>query len=96
MRLIRPSGTLECPDSEVRAGRLIRLSFAIRYPLRVMALYRGWEAPLAKEPTGVYKHDGGRPPLRRKIAGKSRRELRDLGRRGGDQAAQASAGTAIN
>ncbi len=55
------------------------LSFGIGYTLRVLALYRGWEAPLAKEPTGVYRHDDGRPLLGRKIAGKSQRELRDLG-----------------
>ena len=72
------------------------ISFAIGHTLRVMALYRGWEGPLATEPTGVCKHDDGRPLLRRKIAGKSRRELRELVRRVGDQAAQASAGTGTN
>jgi uncharacterized membrane protein YeiH len=55
------------------------VSFIIGYTLRVTALYRGWEEPLAKEPTGVYKHDDGRPLLGRKIAGKSQRELHDLG-----------------
>ena len=45
----------------------------------VVALYRAWEAPLAKEPKGVYKHDDGRPMLGRKLAGKSVREMRDLG-----------------
>jgi hypothetical protein len=55
------------------------ISFAITFTLRMIALYRGWEEPLAKEPAGVYKHDDGRPLLGRKIAGKSRRELRDLG-----------------
>jgi hypothetical protein len=45
----------------------------------MLALYRGWEEPLAKEPSGVYKHDDGRPLLGRKLAGKSQRELRDLG-----------------
>jgi hypothetical protein len=55
------------------------ISFAVGYTLRVTALYRGWEEPLAKEPAGVYKHDDGRPPLGRKIRGKSQRELRDLG-----------------
>ena len=55
------------------------ISFAIGYTLRVLALYRGWEEPLAKEPAGVYKHDDGRPLLGRKIAGKSQRELHDLG-----------------
>ncbi|WP_344059290.1 trimeric intracellular cation channel family protein [Microbacterium pumilum] len=55
------------------------ISFVIGYTLRVVALYRGWEEPLAKEPAGVYKHDDGRPLLGRKLAGKSERELHDLG-----------------
>ncbi|MDL9979535.1 trimeric intracellular cation channel family protein [Microbacterium sp. ASV49] len=55
------------------------ISFIIGYTLRMVALYRGWEEPLAKEPKGVYKHDDGRPLLGRKIAGKSERELHDLG-----------------
>ena len=55
------------------------VSFVIGYVLRMLALYFGWEEPLAKEPAGVYKHNDGRPLLGRKIAGKSERELRDLG-----------------
>ena len=55
------------------------IAFVIGYGLRVLALYRGWEEPLAKEPKGVYLHDDGRPLLGRKIAGKSARELKDLG-----------------
>ena len=55
------------------------ISFAAGYALRVIALYRAWEEPLAKEPAGVYKHDDGRPMLGRKLTGKSQRELRDLG-----------------
>lgn len=55
------------------------ISFAVGYTVRVLALYRGWEEPLAKEPKGVYMHDDGRPLLGRKIAGKSERELKDLG-----------------
>jgi hypothetical protein len=47
--------------------------------MRTLALYRGWEEPLAKEPAGVCVHGDGRPLLGRKIAGKSQRELRDLG-----------------
>ena len=38
-----------------------------------------WEEPLAKEPTGVYKHDDGRPMLGRKLKDKSKRELDYLG-----------------
>jgi uncharacterized membrane protein YeiH len=55
------------------------ISFAAGFTLRVVALYRGWEEPLAKEPAGVYQHSDGRFLLGRKIAGKSQRELRDLG-----------------
>jgi uncharacterized membrane protein YeiH len=55
------------------------ISFAIGYTLRMLALYRGWEEPLAKEPAGVYRHDDGRPLLGRKLRGKSEREMRDLG-----------------
>ena len=49
---------------------------SIGFTVRVIALYRGWEEPLAKEPKGVYQHDDGRPLLGRKLAGKSQRELR--------------------
>ena len=45
----------------------------------MIALYRAWEEPLAKEPKGVYQHSDGRPLLGRKLAGKSQRELRYLG-----------------
>ena len=55
------------------------ISFVVGFTVRVIALYRGWEEPLAKEPKGVYKHSDGRPLLGRKLAGKSQRELRDLG-----------------
>lgn len=55
------------------------IAFAIGFSLRLLALYRGWEEPLAQEPEGVYLHSDGRPLLGRKIAGKSQRELRDLG-----------------
>jgi uncharacterized membrane protein YeiH len=55
------------------------ISFVIGFTVRVLCLYMGWEEPLAKEPTGVYQHSDGRPLLGRKIAGKSQRELHDLG-----------------
>jgi uncharacterized membrane protein YeiH len=62
-------------DTWVCAG----VAFAVGYVLRVSALYRGWEEPLAKEPKGVYLHDDGRPLLGRKLQNKSDRELRSLG-----------------
>ena len=49
------------------------------YAFRVVALYRAWEEPLAKEPAGVYVHDDGRPMLGRKLKDKSKRELDYLG-----------------
>jgi uncharacterized membrane protein YeiH len=55
------------------------ISFVVGFTVRVLALYMGWEEPLAKEPHGVYQHSDGRPLLGRKIAGKSQRELSDLG-----------------
>lgn len=63
------------------------IAVVIGFVLRMTALYRGWEEPLAKEPAGVYKHDDGRPLLGRKIARKSQRELHDLGLVVGDGAA---------
>jgi uncharacterized membrane protein YeiH len=55
------------------------ISFAVGFTVRMLALYRAWEEPLAKEPAGVYQHSDGRPMLGRKLAGKSEREMRDLG-----------------
>ena len=55
------------------------ISFVIGFTVRMLALYLGWEEPLAKEPAGVYQHSDGRPLLGRKIAGKCQRELHDLG-----------------
>jgi uncharacterized membrane protein YeiH len=55
------------------------IAFVVGYTVRVLALYNAWEEPLASEPSGVYKHDEGRPLLGRKLKGKSQRELRDLG-----------------
>jgi hypothetical protein len=46
-------------------------------PSPSLSLYRGWEEPLANEPTGVYQHSDGRPLLGRTLAGKSERQLRD-------------------
>lgn len=57
----------------------VGIAFAFGYVFRVIALYRAWEEPMAKEPEGVYVHDDGRPLLGRKIKGKSQRELASLG-----------------
>jgi hypothetical protein len=69
------------------------IAFVIGYTFRALVLYRAWEEPLASEPTGVCRHDDGRPMAGRKLNGKSVRELRDLGllvENGGDQTAIAS------
>jgi uncharacterized membrane protein YeiH len=55
------------------------IAFVVGFTFRLTALFLGWEEPLAKEPAGVYIHSDGRPLLGRKLAGKSQRELRDLG-----------------
>jgi len=55
------------------------VAFAVGFTFRMLALYRGWEEPLPKEPKGAYLHSDGRPLLGRKLHGKSQRELRDLG-----------------
>ena len=55
------------------------IAFVAGFSFRLLALFLGWEEPLAKEPKGVYIHSDGRPLLGRKLAGKSQREMRDLG-----------------
>ncbi|MGW2282412.1 hypothetical protein [Streptomyces sp. NPDC001770] len=60
-------------------GASAPLAFLVGFTVRLTALHRGWEEPLAAEPAGVYRHHNNRPLLGRKIAGKSIRELRLLG-----------------
>ena len=67
------------PGSRLGPWPAAGISFAVGFTVRVTALYKGWQVPLAKEPTGVYRHSDGRPLLGRKIAGKSVREMKDLG-----------------
>jgi uncharacterized membrane protein YeiH len=55
------------------------VALVIGFFVRDAALWYGWEEPLASEPAGVYEHSDGRPLLGRKLKGKSKRELRDLG-----------------
>ncbi|GAB3787578.1 trimeric intracellular cation channel family protein [Nocardioides ungokensis] len=68
-----------CDAAGLAAWLSAAISFVVGFTVRLIALYRGWEEPLAREPAGVYKHSDGRPLLGRKIAGKSQREMRDLG-----------------
>ncbi|MDW4573937.1 TRIC cation channel family protein [Microbacterium sp. M3] len=57
----------------------VAIAFLIGFTFRVLALYRGWEEPLAREPKGLKMHADKRPLLGRKLAGKSQEELRMLG-----------------
>jgi uncharacterized membrane protein YeiH len=70
---------LVCDAAGLGTWWSVGIAFVIGFTLRMIALYRGWEEPLAKEPAGVYQHSDGRPLLGRKLAGKSKREMRDLG-----------------
>jgi len=54
------------------------VAFTTGYAVRVLAMYRGWEEPLAQGPAGVYLHED-RPMLGKKIKGQSESELRALG-----------------
>jgi uncharacterized membrane protein YeiH len=57
----------------------LAIAFLVGFVFRLTALYRAWEEPLPKEVKGVVIPGKGRPMLGRKLAGKSQRELRDLG-----------------
>jgi uncharacterized membrane protein YeiH len=57
----------------------LAVASVIGFIARSLALFYGWEEPLASEPHGVYEHANRRPLLGRKLQGKSRRELHDLG-----------------
>ena len=70
---------LVCDSFHLSAWACALISVAVGFTFRVVALYRGWEEPLAKEPTGTYQHSDGRPLLGRKLEGKSHREMADLG-----------------
>jgi len=68
-----------CDQAGLEAWAAVGIAFLAGFVFRLLALYRGWEEPLAKEPKGAVIHSDGRPLLGRKLAGKSQRELRDLG-----------------
>jgi uncharacterized membrane protein YeiH len=73
-----------CDAAGLGTWTSVAIAFAIGFTVRVVALYRGWEEPLAKEPKGAYQHSDGRPLLGRKLHDKSAREMRDLGLAVGD------------
>ena len=68
-----------CATAGLNTWVCAAIAVVIGYTVRVLALYRAWEEPLAKEPTGVYLHDDGRPMLGRKLKGKSVREMKAIG-----------------
>ena len=68
-----------CDSAGLPTWASAAIAFAVGYTVRVLALYYGWEEPLAREPKGVYIHDNGRPLLGRKLKDKSRREMAYLG-----------------
>lgn len=70
---------LVCDSLQLGAWECALIAVLVGFGFRVVALYRGWEEPLASEPAGVYQHSDGRPLLGRKLGGKSKRELADLG-----------------
>jgi uncharacterized membrane protein YeiH len=70
------------------------ISFVVGFTFRMVAMYRGWEEPMPREPAGTYIHSEGRPLFGRKLHGKSKRELRDLGLLVEDQTESTAPGTA--
>jgi uncharacterized membrane protein YeiH len=54
------------------------IAFVVAFVFRLLALFRGWQEPLAAELAGIVHHED-RILLGRKLKGKSKRELRDLG-----------------
>lgn len=70
---------IACDAAGLSAGWCALVAATVGFTFRMVALYRGWEEPLAKEPKGVYLHSDGRPLLGRKLQGKSVREMNDLG-----------------
>ncbi len=68
-----------CDTAGLNSWLSTGVAFLVAYTVRVLALYRGWEEPMVKEPPGVHPHDDARPLLGPKLTGKSEQELRDLG-----------------
>jgi len=54
-------------------------AFVVGFVFRLVAMYRGWEEPLASGPKGTEIHGEGKVLLGRKLTGKSQRELKKLG-----------------
>lgn len=54
------------------------IALAVGFSFRLVALFRGWEEPLAAEPKGVVVHKD-HVLFGRRLQWKSQQELRDLG-----------------
>jgi uncharacterized membrane protein YeiH len=68
-----------CDTAGLKSWLSTGVAFLVAYTVRVLAMYRGWEEPMVKEPPGVHPHDDARPLLGPKLTGKSEQERRDLG-----------------
>ena len=68
-----------CDTFDLSSWACAGIAFAVSYTVRVLAMMRGWEEPLAKSPPGTKPPDEVRPRLGPKLMGRSEPELRDLG-----------------
>ena len=55
------------------------VAFVVAYTVRMLAMWRGWEEPMPKQPKSVNLHDDSRRLLGPKLKGTSEQEPRDLG-----------------
>ena len=69
----------EIPDDWADRWKAWHRPVDVAWRFRRLRVRPPWEEPLASEPSGVYKHDDGRPMLGRKLKGKSEREMKELG-----------------
>ena len=68
-----------CDAADLNDWVSASVAFVVAYTVRVLAMWRGWEEPMPKQPPGVHPHADERPLLGPKLTGKSEQELRDLG-----------------
>ena len=69
-----------CDTIGLHAWICASVAFVVAYAVRVLALYRGWEEPMPKQPADLtVRDDRNRPLLGPKLKGNSTQELRDLG-----------------
>jgi len=68
-----------CDTFDLSSWACAGIAFAVSYTVRVLAMMRRWEEPLAKSPPGTKPPDEVRPRLGPKLMGRSEPEPRDLG-----------------